>query len=260
MRHLVVAAGLVVLAIGLVPTASADLALVPITEPVIGESALEDYFGTDPFDPNNTAPWLQITGDGSVENTGGVALWEEETFTLDIRFLDDAYANVSHPSFENLLLTAAYQPTDGTFEKIRFFDPHDPSHAVEIDYDDFVDVDSFYFPFPPDGISGIGSGEADFMGLEGSRVAGLDLGLGLHRDAEATGPPTVRVGVEVIEPEHGPTVRIRFNVFGLNSASPPNIEGNNPASGSAGYIIPEPSSLGLLMLGALLLRRRARRR
>jgi len=245
------------LAVALAAPARADLELTSVT----GPGGLTSYYGADPFDPNNTHPRLQAGGAGSVENSGGVAVFDDDTFILDLTFLDGGYEGGGKPSYEMLLLTAATEADHVGFEKLRFFDPDDPSEAVEIPYSAFVDAEAFGLPFPPGGIKGIGDGAGDFLKLQGSLMAGVDLGVGLQRRQSASDPvPTVRVGVQVVNP--AVVCAVRFDVFGLNRHSPPNIQGNNPNSGAAGYYVPEPSSLTLLGGGVLLAwaRRRRKRR
>ena len=237
--------------------ARADLLL----EPATGQGALVDCFGTDPFDPNNTSPELMITGDGAVENSGGVDIFDVDGFTLELRFLDDAYENEKKPSFEDLFLTAAFRPeAPNEFDAIRFFDPEDPSDYVEIAKGDFVDAEAFGLIFPPGGIAGIANGEGDLLTLNGALVAGVDLGVGLHRDKHAPEAPAVRVGVQVIGYVPGRSASIRFDVFGLNWRSPASIEGNNPNSGAAAFVAPEPASALLLGTALFALVRRRRRK
>jgi len=254
-QRLLLVAALLLMAVG--APARADLELVAIT----GVNALENYYGADPFDPNNTHPYLQLDGAGSQENEGGVAVFEDDTFILDLTFLDDGYATDGKPNYEMLLLTVGTHANHAGFEEIRFFDPDDPSESVEIPYSAFVDSEQFGMIFPPDGVRGQGEGAGELLKLEGNVMAGVDLGTGLtRRESESDPVPTVRVGVQVINP--AVVCGIRFDVFGLNHYSPPNIQGNNPLSGGAGYYVPEPSSLSLLAGGLVLAwaRRRRKRR
>jgi hypothetical protein len=264
------------LALALGNSASAGLILSPIT----GQDGLEGHFGTDPFDPNNTGPELQLTGIGSVENTGGVAVFSVDEFILDVLFLGN-HANESKVSFQKLMVTAAFEPVDASFEKLRFFDPEDPGNYVDILSGEFVDSEELGLMFPPDGsIRGIGSGAGNFLSLDGALMAAVDLGVGLERDPM---PPSASLGVEVYAPS--PDLSIRFDVFGLNTTpgSGWNVEGNNPNSGAAGVrttggggddpfpdptpgggLVPEPTTLLLFGPGAAALiayrRRRQRRR
>lgn len=262
----VVAAALV---LGLAATGSADLVL----DPLAGNNALENYYGTDPFDPNYTSPQLQITGSGSVENTGGVAVFDHTEFTLDIQFLG-AYTNESKRSFEDLFLTAAFQPGGASFDRIRFFDPDEPSHFYDLSFSSFIDSQDFGLPFPPDTtIRGMSVGEADFLSLDGALMGGVELGVGLERDGQATVPPTVSVGVQIFAPDPGS--KVRFDVFGLNDTSSHGwlVKGNNPNSGSGGVVpscpslppppppaIPEPATALIFLSGAAALTVIRRRR
>jgi len=247
---------------GVAPRASADLVLDPLT----GAGALQAQFDTDPFSPNRTSPQLQLTGEGAVENTGGCAVFSDEIFTLDIQFLA-AYDNERKRSFEDLVITAAFQPGGAAFEKLRFFDPTDPSHHTDILLGSFVDSTVFGLPFPPDDtIRGMANGEADYLSLNGALMAGVDLGVGLERDRHATLPPTVNVGVQVFVPD--PESKIRFDVFGLKHRSPWVVYGNNPNSGSGGLttdgngggVVPEPVSAVVFGAGLACLHFVRRRR
>jgi len=230
-------------------------------DPILGPSALEVYYGNDPFEPNNTDPQLQIGGTGSVENSGGVAIFKDEMFILDLQFLN-AYTNPQKISFEEMFLTAAFRPNQPNFEALRLFDPANPSNALEFTPDMFADSRAFGLPFPPDSnIKGIAVGEGDFLTLDGAIIVGAALGVGLQRDANATLPPTVQLGVHVVNPVEGKTVAIRFDVFGLNpDGSLWNVQGNDPSSGSSGYFVPEPCSLSLIVAGAFALAVRHSRR
>jgi len=234
MRWLGLAIAAFVSAVGFAPPAWAGLILAPIS----GDGALEAHFQSDPFSPNNTSPQLQITGAGSVENSGGVAIFGSSAAVLDIQFLG-AYGNESKPSYEKLLLTAAFRPDEPGFGGIRFFDPEEPSQHVDIPAAAFADAEAFGLIFPADGIRGIGDGAGDFLSLDGALVAGVDLGIGLERDGDAALPPMASVGVQILAPEPG--MAVRFDVFGLNDtdATGWNIQGNNPNSGAAG-IVPPP--------------------
>ena len=262
MRHLLTIAA-AALALSLGPFALGDL--VAIT----GEGALVDYFGSDPFVPNETAPELQITGEGSVENTGGVAVFDDSAFTLDILFLN-SYDNESKISFDDLMVTAAFQPGGASFQAIRFYDPNDADDFVELPFSLFIDSMDFGLPRPAeDTIRGMGTGEADFLSLNGALMGAVDLGVGLERDCDATLPSTASVGIQVVEP--APGSKIRFDVFGLNHHSPWIVEGNNPNSGSGGMtttctppppsdVIPEPASICLLGAAVAVLHVSRRRR
>ena len=240
--------------------ASADLVL----EPVTGADGIEDYYDNDVFSPNQTRPELQISGSGSVENSGGVAVFDTTEFTLDIQFLSD-YRNERKRDFDTLMLTAAFQPGGAAFDKIRVYDPADPSQFLDFHYDSFVDAELLGLPMPPENvIRGMGTGEADFLSLNGALLAGVDLGVGLERDQSATSPPTVSVGVQVFAPE--PESKIRFDVFGLRRNSPWVVYGNNPNSGSGGVttdggsVVPEPATGSVVLAGAAALTWWRRRR
>lgn len=240
-------------------SASGDLVL----DPISGVNGLESYFGRDIFEPNYTSPQLQITGRGSLENAGGAAIWREPEFILDIQFLG-AYTNENKRSFDDLFVTAAFQPGDAAFERIRFFDPLDDTEYTELSFDEFVQSTALGLPFPPDDtIHGIANGEAGFLSLDGALMGGVDLGVGLQRDRRADVPPTVSVGVQVFCVD--PTSKIRFDVFGLQNTSDYGwvVKGNNPNSGSAGTepfgstlppppeaVVPEPATATLVLVGA----------
>lgn len=258
--------------------ARADLDL----EPVTGQQGLRNYFGTDPFEPNNTSPELQLTGEGSEENSGGVDVFYQDYFVLDLLFLD-SLANEGQPSFQKLLLTAAIAPGDASFEKILFYDPANPWHTVMIPRSAFVDSRDLGLVFPPGGIEGIGTGSGDFLSLDGALMAAVDLGVGLERGPALS---ATSVGVQVFA--SAPDALVRFDVFGLNNTVEHgwNVQGNNPNSAAAGVVtrgnypppppdgggsqcpppsdvVPEPTTLFLLSAGASVLlaarRRRSRR-
>lgn len=245
---------------------------------VTGQGGLEAHFGTDPFSPNNTSPQLQLTGQGAIGNSGGVAVFYQDSFTLDVMFLNSP-GNERKPSFEKLLLTAAYEPGGATFDRIRFYDPESPAIYVDLVSGLFVDSGDYGLIFPPGGIRGIDNGSGDFLSLDGALIAGVDLGVGLER---GPGPPSVSIGVEILTST--PDSQIRFDVFGLNNTPSHgwNIVGNNPNLGAAGVVtmgvgppsggpqgdpegaVPEPTTLLLFGPGAAILiaarRRRSRRR
>ena len=256
-----------VLILGLAATGSADLVLDPLT----GDGALEARYDTDVFDPNRTSPELQITGFGSVENSGGVAVFSNSQFILDIMFLD-AYTNESKRSFDDLFLTAAFQPGGAAFDKIRFFDPDDTSDYTDILFSSFVDSQDFGLPVPPDTtIRGMANGAADFLSLNGALMGGVDLGVGIQRDSSATLPPTVSVGVQVFAAD--PNSQVRFDTFGLKNMNSFGwiVRGNNPNSGAGGTTpmctppppnpaVPEPATALLFAVGVAALHRAKRRR
>jgi len=276
-RHAPWLAALVIVLVAATPAAAC------IIKPVAGDDALATYFGNDPFTPNNTAPELQLTGAGSVENTGGVAVFTGNEFTLDLLFLNSP-TNTHKPSFSKLLVTAAFEPGGAGFDSIRFYDPDRPWDSVNIPFGSFVSAEGF--GIPEGDIRGIGNGAGDFLPLTGSQVAAVDIGVGLLRGGLL---PSASLGVEIIGASDESA--IRFDVFGLNHSPCTgwNIQGNNPNSGAAGTltgggggggggggsgggggdiptpslgVVPEPTALLLFGPGALALyikRRRNRR-
>src|SRR5262245_36672103 len=76
---------------GLASTASA-------TTKLTGSDAVSAF-----FNPNMTQPDLALGGGGSVENSGGVAIFDKTSFVMNLDFL-----NNGPPGFyENIILTAA---------------------------------------------------------------------------------------------------------------------------------------------------------
>ena len=249
----------------LVSAASADLVLSPLT----GDDGLRDYYGTDVFSPNKTSAQLQISGNAYSEAPlGGYGGPSFDVYTLDVQFLGD-YRDEGQRSFHSLVITAAFQPGDAAFERMRFFDLDDASQYVDVPFSAFVDPRVLGLP-PDDSIHGLSVG-----GLDASLVAGVDLGVGLDRDSDATVPPMVSVGVQVVNP--APGSKVRFDAFGLSNTSQHGwvVKGNSAVpyvgSGSGGIepmappqpVIPEPATATIVFAGAAAIlgwRRRQRNR
>ncbi len=246
--------------------ASADLVLTPIT----GTNGFEGAYGNDVFDPNRTGAELQLSGTTFSETplggSGGASI---DTYLLTIEFLGN-YQDETAASFSSLALTAAFQPGDASFDYLRVFDPGSPTECVDIAFGAFVEADDLGLP-PDDSIHGLA-----VNGLEGALMAGVDLGAGLERDADAVTAPMVTVGVQIHNPDPG--LKVRFDAFGLAEVEADGrvVTGNNavPYEGSDGSgaepldleapasVVPEPATSFFVMAGAAALhlwrRRRAR--
>jgi len=114
-----------------------------------------------------------------------------------------------------------------------------------LDYDagNFTDAETFGLPFPRGGIRGIANGAGDFLSLNGALVAGIDLQRSLTRGVN----DPLSVQVDITGLATGP---IRFDAFGLDDDQI--VIGNNPNSGAAGFLLPEPSAPLLFAVGSLV--------
>ncbi len=215
--------------------------------PVGEASALSTLTGSDAvsafFDPNLTQPRLELSGAGSVENSGGVAIFDAsfgyDSFALDVDFL----GNNAPDAYEDIVITAALAPgVDYSGVSIRLALGADVM-SLAFDGGDFTDATSFGLPFPPGGITGIGNGAGDYLSLNGALVAGWDLESSLARGVN----DPLSLQVEVIGLS-APDQLVRFDVFGLNGGRI--AIGNNPNSGAAGVKpVPEPAAVALYLVG-----------
>lgn len=223
------------------------LALLAALLPADDAAALSTLTGADAvsafFDPNLTQPRLQLSGDGSVENSGGVAIFDADfgydAFTMDVGFL----GNAAPDAYEDILITAALADgVDYSGVSIRL---SLGAEVLSLSFDDgdFTDAATFGLPFPPDGINGIGNGSGDYLSLNGALVAGWDLESALVRGVND--PLSLQIEVFGLS---DPNQLIRFDVFGLNAGSI--VIGNNPNSGAAGVNpVPEPAAVALYLAG-----------
>ena len=222
-----------------------------LVAPAVPASATTTLTGTDAvsafFDPNLTHPSLQLGGAGSTENSGGVAIFGSASFGMTVDFLSS-----SPPDFyDNILLTAALDAGvdyAGLVVSVTF-----AGSQASLAFADFIDAETFGLPFPPGGIKGIGNGAGDFLSLNGALVGGFDLGTSLGRGVND--PLQLQVDITGIS---NPDQIVRFDVFGQNADDI--VIGNNPNSGAAGFLVPEPratllSALGLLIAGFATRRR-----
>lgn len=247
-------------------SASADLLLAPIA----GTDGFEGTYGSDVFHSNRTGAELQLSGTTFPETPlGGSGGPSIDTVLLTIEFLGD-YQDETAASFSSLALTAAFQPGDASFDYLRVFDPGNPTEYVDIAFGAFVDANDLGLP-PDEPIHGL-----TVNGLDDTLMAGVDLGAGLERDADAPVPPSLTVGVQVYNAESGS--KLRLDAFGLSDVNPHGltVTGNNAmpyAVSSAGgeshvdleapaSVVPEPATSFFVMVGAAALhawrRRRAR--
>jgi len=221
--------------------------------PVLPAAATSTLTGADAvsafFDPNLTHPDLALSGAGSVENSGGVAIFSNTSFVMELDFLN----NSPPGAYDNLILTAALASGVDYSGLVISVSLGSSTAQLVFNNGDFIDAMTFGLPFPPGGITGIGNGAGDFLSLNGALVGGFDLETSLVRGVN--NPLMLAVDIAGIS---SPDQIIRFDAFGQNGGNI--VIGNNPNSGAAGFMVPEPRATLLFAVGVLIAGIATRRR
>ena len=221
--------------------------------PVLPAAATSTLTGADAvsafFDPNLTHPDLALSGAGSVENSGGVAIFSNTSFVMELDFLN----NSPPGAYDNIILTAALASGVDYSGLVISVSLGSSTAQLVFNNGDFIDAMTFGLPFPSNGIKGIGNGAGDFLSLNGALVGGFDLETSLVRGVN--NPLMLAVDIAGIS---SPDQIIRFDAFGQNGGNI--VIGNNPNSGAAGFMVPEPRATLLFAVGVLIAGIATRRR